>query len=274
MGNTFAGSQIGVDGLTSDIQTNSNTTVHNDVLKINGVGISALATASSMDEVVLAINGAGLQGVVATATVDGKLQLTSVSGQDIAMTIVAGSDNVSRSGGTSPIAAGIYDDAAGRAVSESASASDVNRGQLTLVGEDGKDVSVTTKAGSQASQTIALDKLGLSDAGGSSTAIGIGLSVTSVRSAENTIERIDDALEKISSIRGSLGAIQNRLSSTISNLANVSQNLSAANSQIKDADFAAETSKMSKAQILQQAGTAMLSQANASTQNVLSLLQG
>ena len=140
--------------------------------------------------------------------------------------------------------------------------------------ENGKDVVVTTAAGAQSASTAALDKLGLSDAGGSSTAIGIGLSVTTVRSAENTIERIDDALEKISSIRGKLGAIQNRLSSTISNLANVSQNLSSAKSQIVDADFAAETSKMSKAQILQQAGTAMLAQANASTQNVLSLLQG
>ncbi len=256
---------IGVDGL----QTNATT----DTLKINGVGISALANASSMDEVVAAINNSGVQGVVASATVDGKLELTSVSGNDIALTIVAGSTSTIQSGAAGGVY-GVYDDDAARSVAQSASGSDVNRGSLTLVGEDGKDVSVTTKAGSQQDSTAALDKLGLSDAGGSSTAIGIGLSVTSVRSAENTIERIDDALEKISSIRGSLGAIQNRLSSTISNLANVSQNLSSAKSQIVDADFAAETSKMSKAQILQQAGTAMLSQANASTQNVLSLLQG
>jgi len=271
VGAVDAGSVIGVDGLTSDTQIGSNTTTHNDTLKINGVGISALANASSMDEVVSAINGAGLQGVVASATTDGKLVLTSVSGQDVALVIVAGSDNASQSGDTGY---GFYDDDAGRTVSQSAATSDVNRGSLNLVGEDGKDVSVTTKAGSQAAQTTALDKLGLSDAGGSSTAIGIGLSVTSVRSAENTIERVDEALNKISRIRGSLGAIQNRLSSTISNLSNVAQNLSSANSQIKDADFAAETSKLSKAQILQQAGTAMLSQANASTQNVLSLLQG
>ncbi len=88
------------------------------------------------------------------------------------------------------------------------------------------------------------------------------------------MNRIDAALENISNSRAGLGAIQNRLASTISNLENVSQNLSAAKSRIVDADFAAETSKLSKAQILQQAGTAMLTQANASTQNVLSLLQG
>ncbi|WP_413701348.1 flagellin [Psychromonas sp. KJ10-10] len=79
-------------------------------------------------------------------------------------------------------------------------------------------------------------------------------------------------MEKISESRAGLGAIQNRLDSTISNLENVSQNLSASNSRIQDADFAEETSKMSKAQILQQAGTSMLSQANASAQSVLSLL--
>jgi flagellin len=262
---------IGVDGLTADTQIGSNVTSFADTLKINGVGISALANASSMDEVVSAINNAGLQGVVASATSSGKLQLSSVSGQDIALTIVAGSDSASQSG---VAGYGFYDDNAGRAVSASAAAADTNRGAITLSGENGKDVTVSTKAGSQGAQTTALDKLGLSDAGGSSTAIGIGLSVGSVASAENTIDRIDDALAKISSVRGSLGAVQNRLSSTISNLANVSQNLSAANSQIKDADFAVETSKLSKAQILQQAGTAMLSQANATTQNVLSLLQG
>jgi len=79
-------------------------------------------------------------------------------------------------------------------------------------------------------------------------------------------------LDKISDSRANLGAIQNRLGSTISNLENVSQNTSAANSRIQDADFAAETSKMSKSQILQQAGTSMLAQANASSQSVLSLL--
>jgi flagellin len=95
-----------------------------------------------------------------------------------------------------------------------------------------------------------------------------------VGNAENTIDRIDAALDQISNSRAGLGAVQNRLASTIANLENVSQNLSSSKSRIVDADFAAETSKLSKAQILQQAGTAMLSQANASTQNVLSLLQG
>jgi len=71
-----------------------------------------------------------------------------------------------------------------------------------------------------------------------------------------------------------LGSYSNRLDSTVSNLTNISSNLSAGKGRIEDADFAAETTSLAKSQILQQASTAMLAQANASKQNVLSLLQG
>jgi flagellin len=142
-----------------------------------------------------------------------------------------------------------------------------------MKGQNGRDVVITSNASDQAAQATALTKLGLTDQGGNETAVGRGLSMATAANAGNSIERIDAALKQISDGRADLGAIQNRLTSTISNLSNVSQNLSAANSRIRDADFAAETSSMSKAQVLQQAGTAMLSQANASSQNVLSLLR-
>ncbi|MDG4866479.1 flagellin [Guyparkeria sp. 1SP6A2] len=90
--------------------------------------------------------------------------------------------------------------------------------------------------------------------------------------AQSAISVIDGALASINASRADLGAIQNRLDSTIANLNNISENASAARSQIQDADFAQETSNLSRSQILQQAGTAMLSQANAAQQNVLSLL--
>ena len=99
-----------------------------------------------------------------------------------------------------------------------------------------------------------------------------GVSMASSQSAQDSIDSIDGALGKIMDSRSNLGALQNRLGSTISNLQNISQNTSSANSRIQDADYAAETSKMSKAQILQQAGSSMLAQANASPQSVLSLL--
>lgn len=84
---------------------------------------------------------------------------------------------------------------------------------------------------------------------------------------------LDGAIEKISSMRASLGAIENRLDHAVDNLMNVSENTEAARSRIQDADFAAESAKLSKAQVLKQAGVGMLAQANAGSQLVLQLLQ-
>ena len=84
---------------------------------------------------------------------------------------------------------------------------------------------------------------------------------------------LDGAIEKISSLRSDLGAIENRLDHTVSNLMNVSVNTESARSRIQDADFAAESAKLSKAQVLKQAGVGMLAQANAGSQLVLQLLQ-
>ncbi len=97
--------------------------------------------------------------------------------------------------------------------------------------------------------------------------------VLTLAAANSTIQRIDSALTSVSSRRSSFGAIQNRFESTIANLTAVSENLSAARSRILDADFAAETAALTRAQILQQAGIAILAQANASPQSVLGLLQ-
>ena len=98
--------------------------------------------------------------------------------------------------------------------------------------------------------------------------------VSGYSNAQLTISMMDQALTTVNSARASLGAYQNRFTSTIANLQTASENLSASRSRIQDADFAAETANLTKAQILQQAGTAMLAQANALPQNVLSLLQG
>jgi flagellin len=101
-----------------------------------------------------------------------------------------------------------------------------------------------------------------------------GLSVTDDTAATGSINAIDRAIEKVNIQRSKLGAISNRLNHTMNNLTNISSNLSAAKGGIEDADFALETTQLAKNQILQQASTAMLAQANASKQNVLSLLQG
>lgn len=108
---------------------------------------------------------------------------------------------------------------------------------------------------------------------GTATVIVADMSVATLTDAQTAIASVDAAIADIDSIRAGLGAVQNRFESTISNLMNVSENISAARSRILDADFAAETSEMTKAQILQQSGMAMLSQANTIPQNALSLLQ-
>jgi flagellin len=100
------------------------------------------------------------------------------------------------------------------------------------------------------------------------------VNISSVAGANQAIAILDGALSQVTSIRADLGAVQNRFSSTVSNLSTTSENLSAARSRILDADFAAETANLTRGQILQQAGVAMLAQANSLPNNVLALLRG
>ncbi len=100
------------------------------------------------------------------------------------------------------------------------------------------------------------------------------LSVATPGDASRALTQIDTAIEIINGKRADLGAVQNRFQSTIRNLSNISENVSAARSQIRDTDFAKETSELTRAQIIQQASTTILSQANQRPQAALSLLQG
>jgi flagellin len=99
-------------------------------------------------------------------------------------------------------------------------------------------------------------------------------SISTVTGANQTLVQMDGALSSVASSRATMGSIQSRFEALISNLQITSENLTASRSRIQDADFAEETAKLTRAQILQQAGTAMLAQANASPQNVLALLRG
>ncbi len=99
------------------------------------------------------------------------------------------------------------------------------------------------------------------------------LDVSTVKGAQQALEIVDKALSSINNTRADLGAIQNRFTSVVANLQTSTENLSASRSRIKDTDFAKETAELTRTQILQQAGTAMLAQANQVPQNVLSLLR-
>ena len=100
------------------------------------------------------------------------------------------------------------------------------------------------------------------------------LSVGSTETAWLAIKQVDDALEQVNSARATLGAVQSRFETAVSNIAIQSENTSAARGRIVDADFAVETANLSRAQILTQAGTAIVAQANNLPQQVLKLLQG
>ena len=105
------------------------------------------------------------------------------------------------------------------------------------------------------------------------TAIGADVSVGSAGDARTALATIDAAISTISTRRGELGAFSNRLSSVIANLDNISVNIASARGRIQDTDFAAETSNLARNQIMQQAATAMLAQANASKGTILTLIQ-
>ena len=100
-----------------------------------------------------------------------------------------------------------------------------------------------------------------------------GLNVSTDRAARAALATIDSAMETVSAIRSKLGAMQNRLNSTMDNLANVVTNTEASRSRIQDTDYAKASSELARTQIIQQAATAMLAQANQDSQSVMQLLQ-
>jgi flagellin len=122
--------------------------------------------------------------------------------------------------------------------------------------------------------TIANAGIKANSAATAATTTGVAnLSVSTYGASQTAIALVDDALSKINTSRSTLGAIQSRFESAVSSQQTTSENLSASRARIQDADFAAETANLAKAQILQQSGIAMLAQANAIPQNVLALLQ-
>ncbi len=140
-----------------------------------------------------------------------------------------------------------------------------------------QNVNFQVGAGTSANNQISINVSDLATASGiqslfSTGAVSIGSGAASA-DTRDAIDAIDNAIKKIDNFRSTLGAIQNRFTTTIGNLQSSIENQSAARSRIMDADFASETSNLSRTQILQQAGTAMLAQANQSSQTVLSLLR-
>jgi len=124
------------------------------------------------------------------------------------------------------------------------------------------------------SLTVTIQQMGTVSLGSTATSFVLNTHVSTASLAAVAIGALDAAIQVVNSQRAELGSYSNRLDHTVTNLTNVSTNLQSGLGRIEDADFASETTNLAKSQILQQASTAMLAQANASKQNVLSLLQG
>jgi len=161
-----------------------------------------------------------------------------------------------------------------------------SRGNLTLSNNSDSPIKIETNAadtntlmrtgsdGTFGSTETILQKLGVQGQSSEFEVSGTKVSVGTLSGANASLALIDSAIEQISGFRSSFGAVENRIDASISNLTTLQVNTKAAQSRIQDADFAAETSNLTKAQMLSQAATSMLAQANASKQNLLALLQG
>ncbi len=227
-------------------------------LTINGQAVLSTGADTSIDTAVQAINQySSTTGVVATNS-SGSLKLQASDGRDIAL-----SEAVTFTGATAT-------DTAASAASTSTAAAP---GTATTQG--------TTYGGSitlQANTSVVFGGTGspalIGFTAGVTAASSLqAVNVKSVSSSNNAILSVDAALTTVSTQRSTFGAIQNRFESVISNLSTTSENLASSRSRVQDADFAQETANLSRAQILQQAGTAMVAQANQLPQGVLALLR-
>jgi len=252
----------GISGLNAEANTSVTaawtTTTGADTYTINGTAI-AIGQGSTYTDFIAAVNqNAGATGVQASYA-NGKMTLTASDGRDISVTkATASTGGLGLATGTTEnnTANSILDfDAGTTAV--------IAVGTVRLSSNERITIGGTAPANAGfAAGTLALGASALNSA-----------SVTTVANANSAVYAVDAALASVSTLRSTFGAIQNRFDSVISNLSTTSENLTASRSRVQDADFAKETANLSRAQILQQAGTAMVAQANQLPQGVLALLR-
>lgn len=262
-------------------------------ISVNGTAVAWTAT-DTMADVLTDIAAAAGAGATATL-VDGRVKVTSGGGEDIKLAntaagslsqlgLSAGNSQAKLTADTSIDVNGVEvkfkkGDTADAIVSSINSAS---TGVQASKNADGTlnlfaDKDITIKDGSAGTGLAALGLTTVA-AAGTKTAVTMetsvsDLSILTAASSQQAAQALDDAMQQIDSQRSQLGAVQNRFSSTVANLQSISQNSSAAKGRVEDADFASEAAELTKQQTLQQASTAILSQANQLPSAVLKLLQ-
>lgn len=232
----------------------------------NPVTISAtVASASDLSAIAQAVNAqSGTTNITATSDKSGNLVLTDNAGNDIKVGNLSGA----AAGLTGATIRGA-DVSAGVAGATKTFVATGAAGDLAVVGGQ---VAFDSPNGYTVATSAGTTFLTAASVGSTLNAVS-AIDVSTTAGANAAISTIDAALTNVSSNRAGLGAVQNRFLTTIENLQTTSENLSASRSRIQDADFAAETANLSRSQILQQAGTAMVAQANQLPQQVLQLLK-
>jgi flagellin len=294
--------------LTNQSIGTANSTAAAETVTMGGVATALGSITNDAKNIASAINAAGVAGLTATANAT-----SVAAGTQALTATASGTASVVINGVTVSIANAVGNASTNRANAVAAInaqsaatgvvATDTGAG-VSLAAADGRNVVVSGfAAGTATAATIADFGLAAAATTGASnninysapsgvtgsvvfggafsntTAIAAtgtsvaGLDISTVAGANAALSSIDAALATVSSSRASLGAVQNRFSSTISNLQTTTENLAASRSRITDADFAQETANLSRAQVLQQAGTAMVAQANQLPQQVLTLLR-
>ena len=304
LGASYTASQTSTTALTGTAYVAGALTLNGTSIQVATAGATSGRAATSAWAVAQAINGSQ-GGVVATAnatTTTSTAAAGAMAAGDLQINGV--SIGISAVGGTATIQAANNAAAINLQSAATGVTATSNLAVMTLTAADGSNISVTANAAAQTSTgfaagpttsygtvTLATNSTTATSivvGGTASTTAGFGsgttastltgtslsnIDISTVAGANTAIASVDSALSAVSSSRAALGAIQNRFSSTIDNLHTTSENLSASRSRIQDADFAMETANLSRAQVLQQAGTAMIAQANQLPQQVLALLR-
>lgn len=247
--NAVTGSTGVVATAKNSVTADAGTLTVGNSLEINGTTVTLSAAEKSLTALAAKINGSMPAGSTVSASVgqDGRLVIAASDGANVSMKDANGIlSNVKDFGGNAQTLSGTVKDMGGK---------------VTLDAKSGYSLNMTADTAAQTATGFA--------ASANVSAVSVGTQA----GASAAMSLIDAALTKVVSGRGDLGAVQNRLSSAVNNLTATSTNLDAARSRIEDADFSAESTNLAKAQILSQASTAMLAQANQSQQSVLKLLQ-
>jgi len=262
---TFQVGSAANEAISLKLDETSTKSLRSDSISSGTIAASGVATSGAAASGAIAVSF-----TIASGSADGTNRVFTISSEYASgATVTEQVQNLATAINDANIGVGAFIDASGGiSVITNAELGSGAAGEMTIAYASG--------ATAAAAQTAA-------EASGSSTAVSLtsvaatdaevrDIDITTAEGAQKAVYIIDSALESIDSQRADLGAIQNRFESTIANLQNVSENASAARGRIQDTDYAAETANLTKNQILQQAGTAILAQANQLPQAVLSLL--